>query len=75
MVEGSHLLAIPMPWFGPGNKGKRTADRADDADILPTVCSALDPESQVTVLRQTNALLSRLTMTLSTLYLTKPQDP
>jgi hypothetical protein len=42
---------------------------------LPNASSPLDPESQATVLRQTNALLSRLTMVLATLHRAKPQGP
>jgi integrase len=45
------------------------------AGIRPNASSPLDPESQATVLRQTNALLGRLATVLATLHRAKPQGP
>ena len=71
LLAGHNIRAVQQDM---GHRSIKTTLRYS-ACILPNVTSPLDPESQGMVVRQMNALLGRLAMTLSTLQPTKPQGP
>ena len=71
LLAGHNIRAVQQDM---GHRSIKTTLRYK-ACILPNVTSPLDPESQGMVMRQMNALLGRLAMTLSALQPTKPQGP